>query len=416
MRICSRADAVTENGGVYTIKTDAADIRLLFLTDDIIRIRAGFDGDWDEGSYSLVLTAWEDRMDALLCGERKRVQPKMAEFTQTAEEFEFAGARLKVVVQKKPLCFMVYDKDGSLLHSDVPGTAFLEDQNKRRVHNSRINADDRFYGFGERAGELDKARAFMTFDPSDSAGYDAKESDGLYKHIPFYIKLEKQSRIAVGYFYHNTAVCDFDMGRTHSNYFGRRSRYRAEQGDIDLFLIAGPSINEVIERYTDLTGKSAMLPAYALGYLGSSMYYSELEKDSDSAIVSFVDTNAENGIPIDGFQLSSGYTVVGGKRCVFNWNNDRFGNPAAFFYEMEKRGVTVSPNVKPGVLLVNPKAEDMKKRGVFVKKAENDDAAVCRWWGGDGLLADFTSPAARAAWKELLTENVLKNGHEQRLE
>ena len=50
-------------------------------------------------------------------------------------------------------------------------------------------------------------------------------------------------------------------------------------GDIDLFLIEGPAMRQVVERYTDLTGKSAMLPKYALGYLGSSMYYPELDAD-----------------------------------------------------------------------------------------------------------------------------------------
>ena len=56
-------------------------------------------------------------------------------------------------------------------------------------------------------------------------------------------------------------------------------------GDIDLFLIVGPSIREIIERYTDLTGKSVMLPKAALGYLGSSMYYPELPENSDDAVL-----------------------------------------------------------------------------------------------------------------------------------
>lgn len=59
--------------------------------------------------------------------------------------------------------------------------------------------------------------------------------------------------------------------------------YRVDGGDIDLFLITGPQVRDVVERYTDLTGKSALLPRYALGYLGSSMYYPELEKDCDDA-------------------------------------------------------------------------------------------------------------------------------------
>ena len=44
---------------------------------------------------------------------------------------------------------------------------------------------------------------------------------------------------------------------------------------MELFLVAGPSILDIIERYTDLTGKAVMLPKAALGYLGRSKYYPE---------------------------------------------------------------------------------------------------------------------------------------------
>ena len=59
-----------------------------------------------------------------------------------------------------------------------------------------------------------------------------------------------------------------------------------------------------------MTGKSALLPRTALGYLGSSMYYPELDADCDDAIVEFIDTTKEEKIPVDGFQLSSGYCTV----------------------------------------------------------------------------------------------------------
>ena len=54
MKVCYNAQNVVFNGNYYSIYTNAVEIRLWFLTDDIIRIRAGFDGDWDEASYSLV--------------------------------------------------------------------------------------------------------------------------------------------------------------------------------------------------------------------------------------------------------------------------------------------------------------------------------------------------------------------------
>ena len=85
------------------------------------------------------------------------------------------------------------------------------------------------------------------------------------------------------------------------------------------------------------------------------MYYPELPKDCDEAILEFIDTVKEEDVPIDGFQLSSGYCAVetqdGIKRCSFTWNNKRFKDPADWFAKMKEKGVVVSPNVKPGMLL-----------------------------------------------------------------
>ncbi len=75
MKVCTTAFAVTKQGSGFSIATNCVEIRLLFLTDSILRIRAGFEGDFAEESYSLVMTAWEDRMDGFLKNYRKRIQP-----------------------------------------------------------------------------------------------------------------------------------------------------------------------------------------------------------------------------------------------------------------------------------------------------------------------------------------------------
>ena len=390
------------------------EIRLLFLTDSILRIRAGFEGDFAEESYSLVMTAWEDRMDGFLKNYRKRIQPADAILEDGEEKAVIRGKELTVVIEKSPFRICVYDQDNTLLHADIVDLAYQEDSNRRRIHTSEITPQDCFYGFGEKSGDFNKAQKFMGMSPKDAMGYNPKETDSLYKHIPFYIKLNRDTRKAVGYFYHNTCECDFDMGREKSNYWKMHSRYRTDGGDIDLFLIAGPSVRQVVERYTDLTGKSALLPRYALGYLGSSMYYPELEKDCDDAITEFIDTTREEGIPVDGFQLSSGYCTVetdkGVKRCVFTWNKKRFKDPKDFFHQMKVRGVTVTPNVKPGILLIHPMLEEMKKKNMFVKSSTSEEPGVGTWWGGQGVFVDFTKESAREDWKSLLKENVLDYG------
>ena len=414
MKVCTNAYTVAKKDSYFSVMTNSVEIRILFLTDSILRIRAGFDGDFAEESYSLVMTAWEDRMDDFLKGRRTRVEAADAVLSDGDREAVIEGRNLKVVVEKDPFRICVYDKEGTLLHADIVDLAYMEDSNHRRIHTSEISPEDCFYGFGEKSGSFNKAQKFMSMSPKDAMGYNPRETDSLYKHIPFYIKLNRGTRKAVGYFYHNTCECDFDMGREKSNYWKPHSRYRTDGGDIDLFLIAGPSVRQVVERYTDLTGKSAMLPRYALGYLGSSMYYPELDNDCDDAILDFIDTTREEKIPVDGFQLSSGYCTVetdkGIKRCVFTWNKKRFKDPREFFAQMEKRGVTVSPNVKPGILLIHPKLDEMKAKGMFIKASDSDEPGIGTWWGGKGVFADFTNPSTRTYWKEMLKENVLEYG------
>ena len=219
MKVCYTGGAVKDCGSYYSVATNAVELRIWFLTDDILRIRAGFDGDWDEASYSLTMTAWESRTDELMKDCRKRVQSAAAALTDGDRQAVIQGARLKVVIEKAPFRIMVYDKDGSLLHADIPDLAYREDSNHRRIHASQIEADDCFYGFGEKSGEINKAEKYMNMAPGDAMGYNAKETDSLYKHIPFYIRLNRGTKQAVGYFYHNTAECDFNMGREKRNYW-----------------------------------------------------------------------------------------------------------------------------------------------------------------------------------------------------
>jgi len=414
MKICSKVSCIKQENTYTSIITNGVEVRVWFLTDEIVRIRAGFEGDFAEESYSLTLTGWEDRFDAFLGEKRTHIVPKQPCFEEDNECVTLRGTVLDVVIDKDPFVIKVYDKEGTLLHQDVSEMAYFEDTNKRRIHASQIINGDHFYGFGERSGAFNKFEKYMSSCQTDAFGYNAKETDALYKHIPFFIKLNDRTKKAVGYFYHNTYECDFDIGRKLSNYWGRHCAYRTNGGDIDFFFIAGPTVKEVVSRYTDLTGKSAMLPKAALGYLGSSMYYSELPQDSDDAILEFIDNAREEQIPISGFQLSSGYTaqdtIEGSKRCVFTWDNKRFKDPKHFFSEMKKKGIIVSPNVKPGILLVHPRMNEFEKEDIFVKDSQSDTPCVGKWWGGKGIFADFTNPKTREYWKEQLKEHVLQYG------
>ena len=75
MKVCTHVNEIRREGAVVRILTDGVELRVLLLTDDIVRIRAGFDGDFAEESYTLVTTAWEDRLDDFMKDIRKRIEP-----------------------------------------------------------------------------------------------------------------------------------------------------------------------------------------------------------------------------------------------------------------------------------------------------------------------------------------------------
>ena len=410
MYLCKQIQSMERLDGAFLFHTNCADIKVCFVTDEIVRVRVAFDRELAEESYILSTTAWEDRLDGLFAAERTRVQPVTPDVTVTDAAITFETAAVRLVAERDPLCFKLYDKEGTLLHSDLAGAPYILDSNRRVTHYSAMAEEDCFYGFGEKAGELNKNKKFLRERATDAMGYDAEKMDTLYKHIPFYIQLSRATRKAVGVFYNNFYESVFNMGCEKSNYWSRYSYWQADGGDIDLFLIAGGSIRRVVDNYTLLTGRPALLPKRALGYQGSSMYYPELEKDSDDAVLNFIDTIKEEGFPIDGFHLSSGYASQNGKRCFFTWNTDRFKDPRAYFAAMNEKGAQNVPNVKPGILLCHPRFDEFNARNVFVRDAEQDTYAVGKWWGGDGAFWDYTSPDGRQAWKDFLTEALIDVG------
>ncbi len=409
MKILSRINSCERGEGSFILHGDNADVQIHFLTDEIIRVRCSFEREFPQESYVLMTTAWEDRLDFLFEGERTRVKPVEPAIEESDGDISFATKRLTLTVTKEPFALELKDMEGEVLYSTAGLMAFTKDSNNRLTSYTRMNEGDFFYGFGEKTGPLNKNKSFLRERATDSFGYDAWSADTLYKHIPFYIRLDQASKKAVGVFYHNFYESEFNMGCEKSNYFPRYSYFRADGGDLDIFLIGGNRISRIIDNYTLLTGRPALLPKRALGYQGSSMYYAELPKDCDEALLEFVDTMHQEGFPIDGFHLSSGYTSVDGKRCVFCWNSERFKDPEGYFKAMAEAGAPNVPNVKPGVLLEHPRFKEFEVEGVFVKAA-GEGTALGKWWGGDGAYFDFTNPKARELWKKCLKEALIGKG------
>ena len=401
----------TDNG--YLIHGDCADVMVVFLSDDVIRVRTSFTRQFPEASYTLVTTAWADRLDPLFAGERTRIAALDVPCEETEKALTFTTATLKLVLNKQPFAFSLYTAGGECVYRDLPERAFEVDQLGRLSHYSCLDRkNDHFYGFGEKTGHLDKKYRRLRMSPKDAIGHDPETGDPMYKHIPFYLRVNQNDLHSLGLFYHNSYDCVFDLGQEISGYWESYCYWQADGGDIDLFLINGPRPADVVSRYTWLTGRTALPTKQSLGFCASTMYYAELEQDCDQEIYKVIDKHLQEKIYIDNFWLASGYSSgeEDGLRYTFNWNYKRFPDPEKFFETMNAKGINVIPNLKPGVLQNHPYAKYYEDRNAFIKTADGKDDYRGRWWGGEGRFIDFTGPAGREAWKQLLKENILNKG------
>lgn len=268
-----------------------------------------------------------------------------------------------------------------------------------------------YFGLGERAGDANRAGQRYRMCNLDPMGYSARSTDPLYKHIPFYITRkggENDAGLCYGLFYDTLSDCSFDMGREMDNYHGHYRYFVADHGDLDLYYIAGDGPAAITRRYTWLTGRPIFPPRYALGYSGSTMSYTDAP-NAQERMGEFLERCAEHDIPCDSFHLSSGYTSIGPGRYVFNWNRDKFPDPARFVQSYLERGVRLVPNIKPALLRNHPRFEEARQAGLLVQDPDGQPTAI-QFWDGTGAYLDFTNPKTIAWWKGQVTEQLLAYG------
>ncbi len=307
---------------------------------------------------------------------------------------------------------------GRVFARDLRNHAYTYDQRGRSVFHYLVqHPDEHYYGFGEKAGPLDKRGMRMRMQNLDAIGYSAKSSDPLYKHWPFYITFVPELNIAYGLFYDNLATSVFDMGQEVNGLKGATYRYyQAEDGDLDYYLIYGPSIEAVIEKFTRLTGRPTLPPRWSLGYLGSTMSYTDAP-NAQAQLKQFVDLCQAHEIPCDMFHLSSGYTTnAQGKRCVFTWNRSRVPNPQQMVSNFEQAGIHLAANIKPYLLEIHPYYDEVRRQQGFIQDAEADTPAMTQFWSGgvyeydEGSQLDLSNPITFDWWKRQVREALLEYG------
>ncbi len=278
----------------------------------------------------------------------------------------------------------------------------------RKYHFMRRHEGERIFGLGEKAGALERSGRRFEMRNLDAMGYDARTTDPLYKHIPFTIT-DLGERGAYGLYYDTMAHCWFDLGNEKDNYHPPFRSFRASDGELEFYFSWAPTVLEVVKQQHWLTGGTAFMPRWGLGYSGSTMAYTDSE-NAQERLQGFLGKLSDEDIPCDSFQMSSGYTAIGHRRYVFHWNESRFPDINGLSKAYAKADVHLIANIKPVLLDDHPMFEEAEAAQLFIKDSETGAPEQSPFWDGTGSHLDFTNPDTVGWWQKNLREQLFDKG------
>lgn len=319
--------------------------------------------------------------------------------------FELADG---IKAQINPDNFLItYYKNDCVLFSDRAPLAynFENEFGSGMYHYISRMSKEKIFGLGDKGGAIDKAGRSFRFETTDCMGYDAKESDPLYKHIPFYIC--ENSVGSYGIFYDTSDTSYIDLGKEINNYYEPYKYFKTEDNCLVYYVFFGTKLS-ILQQFARLCGKHPFPPKWSFDYCASTMAYTDAP-ESQKRMNDFIEKLREYNLSCGGFYLSSGYTSIGSQRYVFNWNEEKFPDVKGFVSDFADKGIEIIPNIKPAFLINHPLYNYIAEKGWFVKNPDSTPF-ITEFWDGYGSYLDFTNSEAFDFWSDKVSEALLDYG------
>lgn len=324
------------------------------------------------------------------------------------EDGHMQGGDITASWQPAPIAFRISYK-GQCILEDHPQIAYQKTREGLR-HTRVQKPAERYFGLGEVSGVLQRNSRRYRLEPRDACNYDPEFSDPLYKHIPLYLTRHGEN-LWSALIYDQPHPMVFDFGSERHHYHGSFIYTLLQGADyVRYVVVAAESLPELLQRLTDLIGRPSLPPRWSLGYLASGMAYTDAD-NPEERLLAFAERLRQEGVPCDGFHLSSGYTLREGKRFVFHWNREVIPNPNALVEKLKERGLRLIANVKPALLQEHPDYPELEQKGCFVRDRPGR-ALVAPFWSGDASWLDFTNPEAQSWWRRNVQQELLDRGIE----
>ncbi|KAL9111778.1 MAG: hypothetical protein Q9227_003837 [Pyrenula ochraceoflavens] len=242
-----------------------------------------------------------------------------------------------------------------------------------------LGVGEKLYGLGERFGPFIKNGQSVEVWNEDGG----TSSELAYKNIPFYM-----SSKGYGVFINNPGKVMLELQSERTT----RVNIAIEGEHLEYFIIYGENPKDILRRYTALTGRPALPPAWTYGLWLTTSFTTSYSEDT---VTGFLDGFRDRNIPLSVFHFDCFY-MKSYQWCDFSFDSEMFPDPASYIKRLKERGLKISVWINPYIGQASPIFQEAKSNGYFIMRSDRQVPTVWQWdnWQAGMGIIDFTNPAA----------------------
>ncbi|MBK8905144.1 MAG: alpha-xylosidase [Anaerolineaceae bacterium] len=306
----------------------------------------------------------------------------------------FTSGRLTVRIGKGENWRVDYlDGERLLTHSGWRGMGYVDVVGNGRFIHERLglSVGENVYGLGERFTAFVKNGQVVDLWQEDGG----TSSEQAYKNIPFYL-----TNCGYGVFINHPEKVSLEIASEKVE----RIQFSVPGEQLDYCLINGPTPKDVLNRYTALTGRPALPPAWSFGLWLSTSFTTDYD---EATVTRFVQGMADRDIPLHVFHFDC-FWMKEFHWTNLEWDERLFPDPAGMLQRLKDRGLHICVWINPYIAQRSALFDEGMAHGYLVKKPNGD---IWQWdqWQAGMALVDFTNPDA-CRWFSDKLRNLLDMG------
>jgi alpha-D-xyloside xylohydrolase len=240
------------------------------------------------------------------------------------------------------------------------------------------------YGLGERfTAYVKNGQVVETWNEDGGTA-----SQMAYKSIPFYL-----TNRGYGVLVNDSGPVSFEVASEKVE----RVQFSVPGEEFEYFVIDGPTQKDVLRRYTALTGRPALPPAWSFGLWLTTSFTTEYDEET---VTGFVDGMADRDIPLSVFHYDC-FWMREFHWCDFVWDPAVFPDPPGMLERLHAKGLKACVWINPYIAQRSHLFEEGKANGYLLTRPNGD---VWQWdeWQAGMALVDFTNPEAYRWYQDKL--------------